>query len=336
MVRVLLFAFLFLCSPLLGEERLLLVSHKADSSLGFYAMQGEHLASVPVGKHPHEMVLSPDGRHVYTTDNGTMQIEQAGEGGNTVSIVDLAACRKVGEVSLGEFHRPHGLAIDREGKRLYVTTENPDRLLVIDLASRRVVRTFETQGRTSHMVTLSRNGRWAYVSNSRSGSVSAIHLETGETKVVPAGARPEGSALSRNGKELYVVNREGAAISVIDTEKKERIADIPTGQGPVRIAVTPDGRTLVYALLEGQGVGFADARTRRRIAEVPVGRRLVSLNLSPDGSLAFASAQWDDTVYVVSVPERKVVREVKTPSGAGPDPALEIRARGGTEAQRSR
>ena len=36
------------------------------------------------------MLRSVDGNLLYTTDNGTMRIEQAGVGGNTVSIIDLA------------------------------------------------------------------------------------------------------------------------------------------------------------------------------------------------------------------------------------------------------
>ncbi len=324
MLRAMLIISPLIASPLWGEDQLLLVSHKAASSLGFYTMDGRHLASVPVGKHPHEVVLSPDGRYAYTSDNGTMRMEDTSAGGNTVSIVDLAARKKVGEISLGEFHRPHGIDIDRQGKQLYVTTEDPDRLLVIDFASRKVVKTYETGGKTSHIVKLGHHGTWAYVSNSRSASVAAVNLATGEVQPIPVGERPEGSVLSHDGKELYVANREGGTISVIDTEKKQRVADIPTGRGPVRLDITPDDKTLVYALLEGRKVGFADTRARESIAEVPVAGEVVSLNLSPDGKYAFASAQGDDTVYVISVDAKKVVREIRTAAGAGPDPALEI------------
>ncbi len=324
MIRFIPLIWFLVISPLAAQERLLLVSHKGASSLDFYTMEGEHLAGVPVGKHPHEMVLSPDGRYAYTTDNGTMAIEVTGEGGNTVSIVDLRTRKNVGEIALGKYHRPHGIDIDREGKRLYVTTENPDQLLAIDPAARRVLRAYNTNGKTSHIVKLGRDGKWAYVSNSRSASVSAINLITGEVKAIPVGERPEGSVLSNDGKVLYVANREGGSISVIDTEQRKCVTDIKTGQEPVRLGITPDDRTLVYALLEGRKIGFADARSRKVIAEIPVPHRLVSLNLSPAGKLAFASAQWDDTVYVVSVPEQKVVRVLKTLPGGGPDPALEI------------
>ena len=36
------------------------------------------------------MVYSADRRFLYITDNGIMRIEQAGKGGNTLSIVDVA------------------------------------------------------------------------------------------------------------------------------------------------------------------------------------------------------------------------------------------------------
>src|SRR5712692_4853079 len=110
---------LFLCLIILRAEGVtLLVLQKAASSLAFYTPAGEKLGVAPVGRHPHEMVLSPDGRYLYCTDNGTMRIEQPGTGGNTVSIVDLRSRKKIGEISLGEYRRPHGIDIDRNTGRL--------------------------------------------------------------------------------------------------------------------------------------------------------------------------------------------------------------------------
>ena len=78
-----------------AAETLLLVSQKAGSTVGFYTWEGKHLASVAVGTHPHEMRLSVDGRYAYTTDNGTMRIEQAGAGGNSMSVIDLHERKRV-------------------------------------------------------------------------------------------------------------------------------------------------------------------------------------------------------------------------------------------------
>ncbi|MBI3696714.1 MAG: beta-propeller fold lactonase family protein [Acidobacteria bacterium] len=308
-----------------GQNSPLLVLLKGANALGFYTPDGSLLAQAQVGQHPHEMVLSPDGRYVYTTDNGTMRIEQPGTGGNTISIVDVASRKKVGEISLGDFRRPHGLALDPRTGRLAVTCELPDQLVIVDPAKREVVRTYRTKGKTSHMVTLGPGARWAYVSNSSSSNVAALNLTSGWVSLIATGERPEGSVLSKDGKHVYVTNREAAAITIIDTSKQEAVGRIPTGKGPVRIASTPDGRLLVYAAMHDKAIEFADPEARKVVARVPVGGTPVSLHLSPDGKLAFASAEESDTVYIVSVEQRKLVREFKTAAGAAPDPVLALR-----------
>jgi YVTN family beta-propeller protein len=308
-----------------AQDAALLILHKGSSSLGFYTNDGKLVASVPVGAHPHEMVLSSDARYVYTTDNGTMKIEQEGTGGNTVSIVDIPGRKKVGEISTGKFRRPHGIDLDRKTGNLLVSCELPDQLLVIDPARRAVIGNYDTKGKTSHMVTIGRDGRWAFVSNSSSSNVSALDLSSGAVKPIPTGTRPEGSALSKDGQRLYVVNREAEQITIIDTVKKEAVDRIKTGKGPVRVALTPDSRLVVFALMHENAVEFADAATRKVVGKVGLGGSPVSLSISPDGQLAFASAQDIDIVYVISIKDRKVVREIKTAAGAGPDPVLALR-----------
>lgn len=313
----------FLSAALAAAAPLLLISHKADSSIGFYTPAGEQLHKVPVGTHPHEMVLSNDGRFLYTTDNGTMRIEQAGTGGNTVSIVDVKARKKIGEISLGKFRRPHGIDIDRRTGRLTVTTELPDQLLLIDSAARKVLRTYDTKGKTSHMVALGPGAKYAYVSNSNSGNISAVNLDTGEVTLIATGPRPEGGTLSKDGREFYVGNRDGNTISVIDTSKQAVVAQIPSGKGSVRMATAPDG-TIVYALYHENVIEVADPKARKVVARIDLPDHVVSLNLSRDGQTAFASAEDKNTVFVVSLAERKLVRRIKTPAGSGPDPVLEI------------
>jgi YVTN family beta-propeller protein len=303
-------------------EPAFLVSQKGASSIGFYTWEGILVAEVPVGTHPHEIARSADGSTLYITDNGTMAIEQAGEGGNTVSILDIAAQRKIGEVDLGRYHRPHGIAVNPVTGEVLVTAENPDRLLIVNPETREVIRDFDTQGETPHIVVASRDGKRAFVSNARSGTVAAIDLGSGDVKLIPAGSRPEGSVLSKDGRLLYVANRESNEISIIDTEKNENTGSIKTGQTPVRVKLTPDETLLVYALMDDNKVGFADVAAREETALVDLTGPPVSLEISDDGKYALAGAQEADTVYVISIADRKIVQQFKTSPGAGPDPAL--------------
>jgi DNA-binding beta-propeller fold protein YncE len=93
----------------------------------------------------------------------------------------------------------------------------------------------------------------------------------------------------------------------------------------VRVGVTPDGRTLVYGVMQDRAVEFADTATGRVLGRVPLGGEPVSLTVSADGRRAYASAQYIDTVYVVSIPDRRIEREFKTAPGSGPDPVLPLR-----------
>ena len=302
----------------------LAILHKGGSSLGFYSLQGELQSTIPVGQHPHEMVVSKDGRFLYTTDNGTMKIEQAGQGGNTVSIIDLEAKKKVGEINLGEFRRPHGISLDPATGRIAVSTELPDRLLIIDPVARKVIKSYDTKGKTSHMVMLGPGAKYAYVSNSNSANVSAINLETGAVKLIPASTRPEGSVLSPDGKFVYVCNREGQSITIIDTATNEVAGQIETGKGPVRVGITPDGKTLIYAAMHDKTMEFANVATRKVTDRIPLNGTPVSLRVSPDGSMAFASGEEQDTTFVVTIAEKRVTREIKTAKGMAPDAVLAL------------
>jgi len=304
----------------------LVVGEKIAHSVGFYTAEGKRVAGVPAGPHPHEMALSPDGRHLYVTDNGILWMTDPGEGGNTITIIDVERRQKAGVIDLGSYRLPHGIQVDPRTGRLVVTVENPDGLLLVDPKERKVVRKYDTKGGAPHMVTLGARGEWAYVSNTSTHTAAAVHLESGEVKLIPTDARPQGGVISLDGKLLYLTNSDGNSIAIIDTEKKERVGTIQTGKGPGRIALTPDGAQLVYNLQAGNAVGFADVKSRKQVAEVGLEGPPLSLSLSRDGKLAYTGVQSLDKVYVISVGERRIVRTFSTPKDAGPDPVLELKA----------
>jgi len=111
---------------------------------------------------------------------------------------------------------------------------------------------------------------------------------------------------------------------VIDPRTRKAQREIPIGKGAGRIALTPDAKTMVYNLQEDQGVGFLDVATGRQTAVVPLGGRPLSLTMSRDGKRVFSGVQDQDKVFVISVPERKILRVFQTPKDAGPDPAIPL------------
>ena len=300
------------------------VVQKLYGAVGFYDATGRHIGDAKVGIHPHEMALSTDGKTLYVSDNGVIWMTETGDGENTVSVIDIATRKRTAVIDLGRYHRPHGITVDPKTSHLFVTTEHPNALLVIDPATRKIMKAIDVKGQAPHMVVLSADSEWAFTSDSNSGDLSAIRLGTGEVKLIPAGKRPQGQAFSPDRKTLYVAIADEMAIGIFDLSKMAFTGRIPTGKTPVRVAVTPDGKTLVYALQEANAVGFADVATRKEIGQVNAGGPTMSISLSPDGKTAYTGIQEQDKVVGISVADRKIVQSFRTPKGAGPDPVIPL------------
>ena len=316
------FALLAQASSISGQPAFV-VGEKVAGSVGFYDAQFKRLGGVRVGVHPHEMWLSADKRTLYVADNGVLWMTETGPGDNTISVIDIPSQRRTAVIDLGAFRRPHGITFDEASGRVWVTTEQPSQLLSVDAAKGQILRRYDVQGQAPHIVNIGLDG-WAFTSNTDTGTVAAINAESGEVRLIPSGARPQGQAMSPDRKTMYVTNAGDSSISILDLERKTRIGTIPTGKAPVRLALLPDGKTLIYALQEGRSVGFADIPSRKEVQQIPLAGRPVSISLSKDGRLAYSSVQEEDKIYVISIPERKIAGVHDTPKGTGPDPVIPI------------
>ncbi|MBZ5623235.1 MAG: hypothetical protein LAQ69_31615 [Acidobacteriia bacterium] len=315
----------FCATAALAQNPYIAVIEKVAGAVGFYTEDGKSLGQVKVGSFPHEAVLSADGRLLYVGVNGVLWMTEDKLGANTISVVDVHAMKKVADIDLGRFHRPHGIALVPGTNRLLATTERPFGLILVDPVARKVIRDYDVRGKSPHMVIPMPGGEWAFVSDTDSDAVAAIQLHTGAVKLIPTAARPQGAVLSPAADRLYVVNTDGNRISIIDTAKQEVVGSIPTGKGPGRIALTPDGQTLVYNLQFEPAVGFADIPSGKQVAMVPLSGRPLSLTMTRDGRRVFAGVQDQDKLIFVSVPDRKIERVIELPKDSGPDPAIPLR-----------
>jgi YVTN family beta-propeller protein len=316
---------LLLLAPALGwAHPELVVVEKIAGKVGFYSETGQRLAEVKVNTYPHEIAVSPDGDTFYVSNNGILWMQYAGEGGNTISVIDRKTRTSRGEIDLGTNRRPHGIAVHPKTGQLVVTTENPDGLVLVDPVARKVIRRYDVKGEDPHIVVLDAAGEWAYASNSSSDTVAAVELATGRVELLPTGKRPQGGVLSPDGRTIFITNSNGNTISLIDTTQRKIVGEIKTGDGPNRVQVTPDGKTLVYSLSRAHAAAFADVATRTQTAQIPLSGQPLSLTMSKDGKWAFSGVQDKDKIHVIDVATRKIVSTIDTPKEAGPDPALPL------------
>jgi YVTN family beta-propeller protein len=307
-----------------SQASTLVVACKWADSVAFYdSATGQEQQSVPIGSRPHEMALSKDGGLAFVTLYGTDFYYDNVEGGRAVAILDLANRRKLGEIDLGKFRRPHGIEVGHSSGRLYITCDRPPAVLILDAERRTIEASIELANAQAlpHMIAVTRDERTAYVANCGDGTVSVIDLKARkEIKGILIGGVPMGLALTADGRTLFATNRTADGVAVIDTEaaKVTRIIEIH-GQ-PVRAHLTPDERQLLVTLIDSGELAVVDVRKLEVSRRLPIGQRVEGMLIDPAGRFGYASAQADNKVVKFSLADWKPVLEIKT--AARPDPLL--------------
>jgi DNA-binding beta-propeller fold protein YncE len=306
---------------LLALSGLLLVVEKHNDSVGFYSLAGgAPVASVKVGHIPHEFVLSADNKSLYVTNYGTARWTDDAPGGNTISIVDLAARKVTGEINLGEFHRPHGIELGKSGK-LYVTCDLPSAVLIIDPIQRTVLDAIRSNGKDlPHMLALTHDESKLYTANAGNGSITLHDLKSRTTKSIEVGGVPMGLALTRNERSLYVATRTANTVVEIDTRKWIVRRTIKLEGQPVRLLLLPNEKQMLVSLIVDGAMVVLDMKTGKETNRLKVGLNAEGMHIDPETGEGFISAQGEKRVVRFSLKDFKSKGAVATQER--PDPIL--------------
>jgi YVTN family beta-propeller protein len=227
------------------------------------------------------LIFSPDGTRIYLSnvdgDIKVFRVSRAGQVSGLFSIPLPAANAPNRKEEI-----PAGLAISRDGRRLYVVLNLSNRLAQIDTATGEMLRSWPV-GVAPYDVVLV--GEKAYVSNwggrlpdddsltgpagqgtrvrvdavrhiASEGSVSVIRLnQQAPVSQIMVGLHSSGIARSPNGRYVVVANAGSDTLSVIDTRTDKVIETIwakPSpadlfGASPNALAFDPSGDTLFVA-----------------------------------------------------------------------------------------
>ncbi len=301
-----------------------LILHKGDDSLGIYdETSGKLEQKIPTGSKPHEFTVSRDGRFAFVSNYGVDSWTEDKQGGNTLTVIDLAARQPAGEIALGPYHRPHGIQLGRSG-RLYVTCDFPPALAVIDSRRKRLLYGIPVSGKLPHLVAVTADERQAWTADSGSGTVSVIDLRARRQRSsVEVGGVPMGIALTPDEKTVLVGTRTANQVVVVDavTNTVKRRIGVP-GQ-PSRITVSPDGRFAYTSLIESGEVAVIDLSSLEEVKRAPVGRHAEGIRLDPAGGTLFVSAQGDNRTLRFRLPGLEVMAVFET--AAKPDPVYLLR-----------
>ncbi len=203
------------------------------------------------------IVFSSDGKQIYLSNvQGSIKVFRVQEGNkvlpsHTIPLPQAKAPRRPAEI-------PSGIALNADGSRLYVCGNLSNKLIEIDTASQKVLRTIDV-GVAPYDVVLAKG--MAIVSNwggrrpgkedltgpagrgttvrvdpvkfvASEGSVSLIDLSSGDTKEVLTGLHASALALSPDEKYVVCANAASDTMSIIDLAMKEVIENVWAKQKP--------------------------------------------------------------------------------------------------------
>jgi DNA-binding beta-propeller fold protein YncE len=242
------------------------------------------LATIPIGRGPILLAMSPDGTRVIAATN------------ERLAAIDTATNRIVASFA-GE-PNPSAVAFSADGRRLFVTHLFTDRLTVLDPATGAVLERV-------NLVSSQRPGGWAgiavspdrnlaLVTNRERSSLGIVDLVGRDSRAVSPDVRPRDVAISADGGTAYIAGcpkicSEGA-VRIFDTGTRRFTGRITVGNNPLRIVLGPDGRSAYTANLGGATVSVVDLPSSRTVATVPTVPSPTGLALSGDGNWLFVTS----------------------------------------------
>jgi YVTN family beta-propeller protein len=316
-----------------AADKVYIANENADTVSVIDAASFKVLTPVRVGKMPHNVQLSPDGKFAWVTNNGDPDADPApGHAGmnkgehaamakpGAVWLIDTASDAVVAKIPVG-LHPAH-VVLTPDGRFAYVTNGGDNSVTVIDAAARSVVVTI-TVGKFPHGLRFAPDGKQAYVANLKGGTVSVIDVASHkEIAQIPAGKGPAQVAFTPDGLLAFVSLSEEKAVAVIDPATRKVSRKIKVGTVPIQLSATPDSRTLLVAnqgsrSKPGNTVSMIDLRTFKSVNTVVTDSGAHGVAIDRAGRLAYITNTYADTVSVIDLKSRAVVRNVRV--GKGPN-----------------
>ena len=266
--------------------------------------------SIPVGRYPFGICLSPDEKKAYVANVGMFEygfIKDGGDEGASIKPINYPAfayrSKEMVEgvendtISIPALGDPNAIesfsvfAIDLEDAETPIVSA---KIKTGHLVGALVEDIPAVGGSSPNSIVAT--DKYAFVSNGNNDNISVIstekdtvvntiYLKPDERIKQFRGVIPFGLALSPDKKRLYVAESGINAIAVINVADFKVLGHIPSGWFPSKVAVSQDGRKLIVANAKGYGSGPNGGKT---------------FDLGPEGS--YIGSLMKGTVQVMDIP----------------------------------
>jgi YVTN family beta-propeller protein len=310
-----------------GAYRVFVTNERSGTLSVIDGATGKVAATVGLGKRPRGLKLSPDGKLLYVALSGspiagpgvdTSKLPPADKGADGIGVVDVQQLKLLR--ILRGVSDPEQLAVSKDGKRLFIASEDTGQAIVLDAQSGAKLAAFKV-GDEPEGVTLSPDGRFVYMTSESDHKISVIDGATSRLITqFEVGLRPRFVEFTDDSSRAYVSNENDGSISVVDVNRHAVISTIKLTGGPlvrpVGMVVSHDGRHLYTATGRGGSVAEIDTATGAQLRTVDVGPRPWGIALSPDGTRLYTANGPSNDVTILDAASLKVLGRV--PVGDSP------------------
>ncbi|REL25472.1 YncE family protein [Thalassotalea euphylliae] len=290
----------------------LVVVNKRGDNMSFIDLGSRQVvATRATGKGPHEVAVTKDGKWAVVTDY---------VGGNSLSVFDIVQAKKVRTIDLSQYPWPHGILFLADQKRVAVSAEGADAVVIANIFSGEITQALNTEQKGSHMVALTGRTDKVYTTNMQSNSVSELSIDEGKLlRQISMPETPEAIAISANGDELWVGSNKAGLVTVFNTATGEQLKQWRDYTFPYRILLSQDEKYAVIPDFRQNTLDIIENATKKRLKRIQFPEKTTpnGVIFAPDQRTLFMSAYDQNKVFVIDVPSGKVKFEL--PAGDGPD-----------------
>jgi len=189
---------------------------------------------------------------------------------NSVSVIDTDSGTVVATVPVSA--GPHGMAITRDGRTVYVSGDGSSSVDVIDTASDKVVKTIEV-GKTPNGIALTPDNRLLLVTVYGDNRLALIDTSTQSVASTIPVPKPHTVAISPDGKMAYVTVQEPGhfELAMVDLNARSVVRNVALEKTPRDGEFGYDGKSFYFTQAGVNSVQVLDPASGKIIGEIPTG-----------------------------------------------------------------
>jgi YVTN family beta-propeller protein len=216
----------------LSDGRLVATTERSQSLTIVDTKRNDAVSTISTDQQgTHMVAVSPDARRAYTANIPA----------GTVTVVDLAAGRKLRDIAVGG--RPEGIALARGGRELWVGDLEGARVQAFDTTTFERLAEVKT-GPVPIRVIASPDGKWIVTSNLGTGSLTMIDAQTRKVvREIPVStgdaARQVTILFSADGRRVYAAETGTDKVAEIDFATGVVLRRLGAGKNGDGLAIAP-------------------------------------------------------------------------------------------------